>query len=244
MKANATVECCVAEAEHVTENIRILKIAPMDGAIFDWRAGQYASFQFSGCEPRDFSIANTSDAGLIELHVRRSGSGGASDAICDDVKVGDAVFVDGPYGASYFRARHQGPIVAIAGGTGLAPMKSIVEGALSTGFRKDIHLYFGVRDASEIYLERHLIGLTREHPNFRFITVVADKTDNSGRRRGLVGEAVAADFQLLYGHQIYLAGPPAMVDACRKMLKLKSVPDHDIFTDVTPALAKAPSGSE
>jgi ferredoxin-NAD(P)+ reductase (naphthalene dioxygenase ferredoxin-specific) len=223
MKANAAVECCVAEAEHVTENIRILKIAPMDGAVFDWRAGQYASFQFSGCEPRDFSIANTSDAGLIELHVRRSGSGGASDAICDEVKVGDAVSVDGPYGAAYFRARHQGPIVAIAGGTGLAPMKSIVEGALS---------------------ERHLIGLTREHPNFRFISVVADKTDNSGRRRGLVGDAVAADFQLLYGHQIYLAGPPAMVDACRKMLKLKSVPDHDIFTDVSPALAKVPSGSE
>ncbi len=158
MKANVAVECCVAEAEHVTENIRILKIAPMDGAVFDWRAGQYASFQFSGCEPRDFSIANTSDVGLIELHVRRSGSGGASDAICDDVKVGDAVSVDGPYGASYFRERHQGPIVAIAGGTGLAPMKSIVEGARSAGFKKDIHLYYGVRDASEIYLSGTLLG--------------------------------------------------------------------------------------
>lgn len=240
MTVSTAITCCVAEAENVTADIRVLKIAPKDGAVFDWRSGQYASFEFNGYEPRDFSIANVSGAGLIELHVRRSGSGGVSDAICNEVSIGDPVAVDGPFGAAYFREQHEGPIVAIAGGTGLASMKSIVEGALATNFNKDIHLYFGVRDASEIYLERYFIGLTREHSNFRFVTVVSDKNDQSGRRRGLVGEAVAADFQLLYGHQVYLAGPPIMVDACRRMLKLKSVPSHDIFTDISSDVANPP----
>ena len=233
MTVTTAIPCCVAEAEHVTADIRVLKIAPKDGAVFDWRAGQYASFEFNGRDPRDFSIANSSAAGLIELHVRRSGSGGVTDAICDEVSIGDAVAVDGPFGAAYFREQHEGPIVAIAGGTGLAPMKSIVESALAANFNKDIHLYFGVRNESEIYLERYFIGLSREYPNFRFVTVVSDMNDHSGRRRGMVGDAVAADFQLLYGHQVYLAGPPIMVDACRRMLKLKSVPSHDIFTDVS-----------
>lgn len=227
------IPCQVTEAEQVTSDVRVLKISPNSGNIFSWRAGQYANFQFDGCEPRDFSIANISGSGEIELHIRRSGSGGVSDTICDDVSVGDPVKVDGPFGAAYFRQSHEGPILAIAGGTGLAPMKAIVESALKNDFKKDIHLYFGVKDASEIYLERYFIELTRHHPNVRFITVVSDMNDNSGRRRGLVGDAVAADFQLLYGHQVYLAGPPVMVQACRKMLKLKSVPNHDIFTDVS-----------
>lgn len=242
MTGTMSIPCCVAELEQVTPDVRVLKIAPTDGAVFNWRAGQYASFEFKGYEQRDFSIANISGAGLIELHVQKSGSGGVSDAICDEVSIGDAVAVDGPFGAAYFREQHKGPIVAIAGGTGLAPMKSIVESALAANFNKDIHLYFGVRDVSEIYLERYFIGLTREHPNFRFVTVISDMKDNSGRRRGMVGAAVAADFQLLYGYQVYLAGPPIMVQACRRMLRLKSVPDHDIFTDVSDEVAIIPGG--
>lgn len=242
MTATTPIPCCVAESEYVTSDVRVLKIAPKDGAVFDWRAGQYARFEFMDREPRDFSIANISNTGLIELHVRKSGSGGVSDAICDEVSIGDAVTVDGPFGAAYFREKHEGPIIAIAGGTGLAPMKSIVESALAANFDKDIHLYFGVKDEAEIYLERYFIGLTREHSNFRFVTVVSDMQDNSGRRRGMVGAAVAADFQLLYGYQIYVAGPPIMVQACRRMLKLKSVPDHDIFTDVSDEIMVAPGG--
>lgn len=242
MTATTSISCCVAESEQVTPDIRVLKIAPKDGAVFHWRAGQYASFEFKNFEPRDFSIANVGDAGVIELHVRKSGSGGVSDAICDEVLIGDDVTVDGPFGAAYFREKHEGPIVAIAGGTGLAPMKSIVESALATNFKKDIHLYFGVRTESEIYLERYFIGLTRDHPNFRFVTVISDMKDHSGRRRGMVGSAVAADFQLLYGYQVYLGGPPIMVQACRRMLKLKSVPDHDIFTDVSDEIAIIPGG--
>lgn len=225
------IACRVVEVEAATEDVRIVRLAAETGALFDWRAGQYASVRFRDQAPRDYSIANAPGDGALDIHVRRSGAGGVSDFVCDELAPGDAVQVQGAFGAAYFRERHQGPMLAIAGGTGLAPMKAIVEAALGSGLNKDVHLYFGVRDEREIYLERYFIGLTHTYPNFRFVTVLAEPREHSGRRTGLVGDALAADFQLLYGHQCYIAGPPAMVEACRTMLNLKSVPAYDIFAD-------------
>lgn len=225
------VNCRVQAVDTASPDVRIVRLEPASGELFNWRAGQYASFRICDQEPRDYSIANAPGDGVIELHIRRSGAGGVSDFICDELEPGATVDVQGAFGGAYYRARHEGPLLAVAGGTGLAPMKAIVEAALAGGHKKDVHLYFGVRDESEIYLERHFIEMTRMYPNFRFVTVISDPKEHSGRRTGLVSDAVAADFQLLYGYQCYLAGPPAMVDACAQMLKLKSVPRHDIFAD-------------
>jgi len=226
----------VASIETPAPDVRIVRLAPDDGAPFPWRAGQYASIAVDGFEPRDYSIANPSGGDALELHVRPGSPGGLGEHLCRHLDIGDTVTVAGPFGAAYYRDRHEGPLLAIAGGTGLAQMKAIVETALQDGFRQDIHLYVGVRTEDDLYLERYFIGLTHDYPNFRFVTVIAEPRENSGRRSGLVGEAVAADFQLLYGHQCYLSGPPAMVDACRAMLKLKAVPPHDIFTDAAYAV--------
>jgi len=225
------VACRVRSIDAASPEVRIVSLEPVDGPLFDWRAGQYASFRIADLEPRDYSIANAPGQGVIELHIRRSGAGGVSDYICDGLKPGDSVDVQGAFGGAYFRARHDGPLLAVAGGTGLAPMKAIVEAALGGGMTRDVHLYFGVREETELYLERHFIELTHTYANFRFVTVISEPKENSGRRTGLVSDAVAADFQLLYGYQCYLAGPPVMVDACAGMLKLKSVPKHDIFAD-------------
>lgn len=219
----------VVGIEPATSAVTVVTIKPEGD--FDWRAGQFAALTFPGFERRDYSIANRPGEGILEFHIRNSGAGvGAHCAggLC----VGDDVGLSGPFGSAFFRRGHGGPILAIAGGTGLAPVKAVVEDALASGFDKDIHLYFGVRDEPDIYLERHFIGLTQAHPNFRFVTVLAEPTTHSGRRRGNVMEAVAADFQLLYGYQCYVSGPSAMVAACRQGLKLKSVPPHDIFADI------------
>jgi len=228
----ASIRCRVAACDESTSDVRILRLAPVSGALFDWRAGQYANLTVDGMPPRDFSIANGPGEEMLEFHIRRAGSGGLSDVLCDDAGSAGEIEVRGPFGAAYWRDRHPGPILAIAGGTGLAPMKAICEAALKAGHKQDVHLYFGVRTETDLYLERHFIKMQRTYPNFRFISVVSEPTEESGRRRGLVGDAVAADFQLLYGHQCYIGGPPAMADACRAMLKLKGVPPHDLFCDL------------
>ena len=225
------MNCRVRSVEVAAPEIRIIRLESCDGSLFDWRAGQYASLRFCDFDARDYSIANAPGDDFLEVHIRRSGSGGVSDYICNDLKAGDTLDVQGAFGGAYYRAGHPGPLLAIAGGTGLAPMKAIIEAAIKDGFKRDLHLYFGVRDESELYLERHFIELMHAHPNFRFITVISDPSENSGRRTGLVSDAVAADFQLLYGYQCYLAGPPVMVEASAHMLKLKTVPKYDIFAD-------------
>lgn len=214
--------------------MRIVEVEPGPGeTLFDWRAGQFASLRFAGQPPRDYSIANAPGGERLVFHVRceQGASGGVSAYVNECLAVGDALELQGPYGNAWFRRDHPGPVLAIAGGTGLAPMKAVVEDALAVPIRRDVHLYFGCRNETEIYLERYFIDLMHTAPNFRFITVLSDPKGHSGRRTGLVGEAVAADFQLLYGHQCYMAGPPKMVEACRSMLELKAVPPHDVFTD-------------
>ena len=120
-----TTRCRVAEIEAVTDDIRILRIVATDTSLFDWRAGQYASFKIDGFEARDYSIANAPGEDFIELHIRRSGAGGFSDFICDDLKQNDPIDIKGAFGGAYFRENHKGPLLAVAGGTGLAPMKAI-----------------------------------------------------------------------------------------------------------------------
>lgn len=218
----------------MTPEVRIVEVEPAPGeTLFDWRAGQFASLRFDGQPPRDYSIANVPGDGRLAFHVRcdPNASGGVSAYVNDRLAVGDALELQGPYGRAWFRRDHPGPVLAIAGGTGLAPMKAVVEDALAVPLRRDVHLYFGCRDEREIYLERYFIDLMHERPNFRFITVLSEPKEHGGRRTGPVGQAVAADFQLLYGHQCYMAGPPKMVEACRSMLELKAVPAHDMFAD-------------
>ena len=81
--------------------------------------------------------------------------GGATSAyVAERLKLGDSVRVEGPFGASYLRESHRGPIIAVAGGSGLAPIKSIVERALAQALPQHIHLYFGVRTERDLYLAR------------------------------------------------------------------------------------------
>ena len=227
-RASTAVIGRIVSIEAAAPLVSVVRVRPDDA--FDWRAGQFAALRFPDFEIRNYSISNRPGEGEIEFHIRDNG-GGVGAHVASTASVGDPVEIAGPFGSAYFRRRHGGPLLAIAGGTGLAPMKAIVEDALATGHAGDVHLYFGVRDEPDIYLEQHFIALTRAHLNFRFVTVLAEPGEPTGRRHGLVGAAVAADFQLLYGYQCYVAGPPAMVQACRDALRLKSVPAHDIFAD-------------
>ncbi len=226
--------CRIEAVESLTHDIKLVRLAIVEGGPFTFAAGQYAAVSFAGLPPRDYSMAvvPTADgAGPLEFHIRHVAGGVSSAYVAKGLKPGDSARVKGPYGSSYLRERHTGPILAIAGGSGMAPVKSIVETALSLGMRQPIHLYFGVRDERDLYHEDHFAGLARRYPNLNFIPVLSDPSAATKRRTGFVHEAVARDIAGLDGTKAYLAGPPVMVEAATAMLEARGMRREDIHAD-------------
>lgn len=227
------MQCRVTELTALTHDVLRLRFAIETGGPFTFSAGQFAKlrFPFASEQLRDYSMANAPGEPGLEFHVRVL-AGGVSGLIRDRLRVGDLARISGPFGTSYLRAQHAGPILAIAGGTGLAPIRSIVAAALASDVPGPIHVYFGVREERDVYGEQELREWQARHPNLHVHVVLSERagTDN-GRRAGMVTDAVRADFGSLAGFNAYLAGPPAMVDAASEILREKGVPARDMHAD-------------
>jgi CDP-4-dehydro-6-deoxyglucose reductase/ferredoxin-NAD(P)+ reductase (naphthalene dioxygenase ferredoxin-specific) len=221
----------VVGLENLTHDIRRVRLEIVSGGPFDFSAGQYAAVRVSNLPARDFSMANRPDQPVLEFHVRHMSGGAASRYIVRHLALGESVRLEGPFGSAHLREHHTGPILAIAGGSGLAPVKSIVETALHRGARQPIHLYFGVRDERDLYLDEHFTALAAAHPNLRFTPVLSEPLLPTRRRTGFVHEAVAADLEDLDGAKAYLAGPPVMVEAATAMLLEHGMSRQDIHAD-------------
>jgi naphthalene 1,2-dioxygenase ferredoxin reductase component len=223
--------CCVVGLKAMTHDIMSVRLTIESGGPFTFSAGQYASLRFGDLPARDYSMANRPDDSTLEFHIRRMGEGNVSAHVSERLRVGDAVTVRGPLGTSYLRDKHTGPIIAVAGGSGLAPIKSIIDTALHQGLRQPMRLYFGARDERDVYLDDHFRALAVQHSNFCFIPVLSSPSGATARRVGLVHEAAAADLADLDGAKAYLAGPPPMVEAATALLLARCVRRSDIHAD-------------
>jgi CDP-4-dehydro-6-deoxyglucose reductase/ferredoxin-NAD(P)+ reductase (naphthalene dioxygenase ferredoxin-specific) len=222
--------CRVVGLDDATHDIKRVRLAVDSGGPFDFSAGQFASVTFEGCAPRDYSMANMPGDPVLEFHVRRSAGGTTSAYVAETLKLGDPVWVEGPFGASHLRESHRGPIIAVAGGSGLAPIKSIVERVLAQKLPQHVYLYFGVRSTRDLYLHDHFAALARKHDTLHFVPVLSE-TAEDGYRTGLVHEAVAQDFDDLDGCKAYLAGPPVMVEAATRLFEQRGMRRLDIHAD-------------
>src|SRR5262249_4494165 len=129
---------------------------------------------------------------------------------------GSLLRIEGPVGQFSYRAG-VAPVIMIAGGTGFAPLKSMLRHVLETGISRDIHFYWGAREAHDLYEEARVLEWARGHPRLRYTAVLsaAGADERAHRRRGLVHEAVLADHASLEDFEVYAAGPPAMIEAIR-----------------------------
>jgi naphthalene 1,2-dioxygenase ferredoxin reductase component len=225
------LQCRVVDLTAMTHDIRRLRLEVESGGPYTFSAGQYASLEFPGLPPRDYSMANRPNETVLEFHIRLLPGGAVTPFVSDTLKVGDQLKVIGPYGTSYLREKHSGPIVALAGGSGLAPIKSIVDTALDLGFQQPIHLYFGVRDERDLYLEDYFRDRASAHPNLTFIPVLSEPTGKTRRRVGFLADAVKQDFTSLDGAKAYLAGPPIMVETAVSALEALGIRKQDCHAD-------------
>jgi ferredoxin-NAD(P)+ reductase (naphthalene dioxygenase ferredoxin-specific) len=149
----------------------------------------------------------------VEFQIRRVPDGRVTEYVFDQLAVGASVRISGPLGTAYLRQKHEGPMLCVGGGTGLAPVLSIVRGALEGGMKNPIHLYFGVRSAEDLYDVQRLRALAEQYSNLAVHIVVATGAAGDGCRSGLVTDAIEKDIPSLAGWRAYLCGAPAMVEA-------------------------------
>jgi CDP-4-dehydro-6-deoxyglucose reductase len=224
-------EGAIAAVEDATHDIKLIRVRLDDRGAFTFKAGQYAHLFYPGAPSRDYSVATRPDEELVEFHIRRVREGAASQRIWAHAAVGDRVAIEGPLGSAFLRENHSGPILGIAGGSGLAPVKAVAETALAKGMGQPIRIYFGARSERDLYLLDRFAALTERHSNLSFVPVLSEDS-GSGFRRGYVSDVVAADLGDLDGWKAYLAGPPAMVDAAGPVLRQRGLRAVDIHADV------------
>ena len=225
----------VADKWLLAPDVTGLRLLPDEGVPrLRWLPGQYLDVLLDEGRRRPFSIANGPQAdGAIELHVRHVAGGGFTSWVADTLQVGDALRIEGPLGTFVAREDSERPMVFVAGGTGFAPVKAIVEHFIELGTRREMDVYWGARQAADLYLREAVQGWADKLPNLRFHPVLSDpeQARSSGLRAGLVHEAVLADHPDLAGHDVYMSGPPAMIDAGRHRFVDAGLPDDRLYYD-------------
>ncbi len=202
---------------------------------FCFQPGQYIDFMLPGGRRRSFSIASPPhDSRLLELHVRRVAGGEFTEDLFSREARRRLLSMEGPLGRFVYR-RHVGdaaaPMLLVGGGTGLAPLQSIIRHVLETGIAREMTLYWGVRAERDLYAHATLSQLAQRSPNFRYVPVLSEPSPAWQGRRGWVHEAASMDIETLSGHEVYASGPPALIEALRRDFAARGVPAADLLFD-------------
>ncbi len=224
----------VTHLELLSSDVMRLDLQLDDGTPLAFHAGQYINVILSDGARRSFSFASAPHAGsAIELHVRRVEGGRFTPGVFTTLSVGDSLRIEGPLGAFTLREDSSKPIIFVAGSTGFAPVKSMLEHAFHTGLKRQIVLYWGVRSRADLYLGELAEQWAREHANFRFVPVLSAQLaqDAWSGRTGLVHEIILADYPDLSAHQVYACGSVQMVQAAQPAFAKRGLSSDDCFSD-------------
>jgi NAD(P)H-flavin reductase len=237
----------VTAMRKATDDVMIVRLK-VAGDPIRFYAGQYINILLPGeagkGEKRSFSFATAPYVNdEIELQIRLIPGGRFTTHVFTGMKVGDTVRFEGPLGSFFLREDSAKPMIFVAGATGFAPVKSMVEHAFHIRMKRRIILYWGVRSRRDLYLPELPQQWAAEHPNFTYVPVLSEPKpeDQWAGRTGLVHEAILADFPDLSGHQIYACGSVKMVEAAHPAFRSRGLSQDDCFSDafrLAPHLAR------
>jgi CDP-4-dehydro-6-deoxyglucose reductase, E3 len=231
--APARHEGRVERMERLAPDVMRLWVALNSGERMRFEAGQYINILLDDGARRAFSFANPPhDNARIELHVRLVPGGRFTTHVFERMRGGDTIAFEGPLGRFILRESAR-PILFVAGATGFAPIKSIVEDAFRRGIQRPMWLYWGVREHKDLYMAELAGQWQREHANFHFVPVLSDADGDSAwtGRRGLVHEALLADHPDLNGFEVYACGSTRMVEAAVPDFMAHGLGEQFCFSD-------------
>ena len=231
----------VVKLERLTYDVMRILLKLPDEQQIGFKAGPYINIILDDGERRAFSFANPPhEPEFVELQIRLVEGGRFTTHVFEKMKEGDEIRFEGPLGDFALRDSER-PIVFVAGATGFAPVKSMVEDAFKRGLTRPIFLYWGVKQLRDLYLPELPKRWASEHANFHFIPVLSEpaQEDDWHGRTGLVHEAILADFPELKGHEIYACGSVKMVESIFPFLKKQGAEDGACFSDAFSVSARS-----
>lgn len=210
--------CRVQEKVQLNHDVVLIKLKLPKTERLQFFAGQYINFLLKNGKHRSFSLANAPhDDEFIELHIQHIPNGEFTAEVFEQMKEKDMMRIEGPLGNFYLREESERPIILMAGGTGFAPVKGMIEHVLKVGLHRPIHLYWGVRSKEDLYMDELAQSWTKQNPLIRYTPVLSEAKENDSwkGRTGFVHSTIMEDYPDLSKHEIYASGAPVMVYAGR-----------------------------
>lgn len=203
----------VLAIEHPTAAITELWLGPLQAPL-DYEPGQYVLIEDRDRQtaPRSYSIANAPRAdGRISLLITRVAGGETSPWLCERLAPGDEVSITGPYGSFVADPSSTAPVLLLAAGSGLAPIRALIEAALAESDGPELTLIFSARTAADVLDSERFERWSARDRRLRFEPVLTREEGGSRRR---VPELLPELCGGLSAHDVFVAGAPGFVGAC------------------------------
>jgi len=225
----------VTEKTLLAPDVMRIKIKLPNAQRLQFLAGQYLEILLAEGKRRAFSIASPPQSeDEIELHVRHVDGGGFTGWVFDEMKERDILRLEAPLGTFFIRNdRTERPMILMGGGTGFAPLKSMLEDLLSHHDDRPLHLFWGAGNRAELYMHEQMQQWAAQNDHIQYSTALLEPGDaaTTGSYNGFVHEAVLQQYADLSNFDIYMSGPPAMIDASRSAFLENGAEKRRIFFD-------------
>jgi CDP-4-dehydro-6-deoxyglucose reductase, E3 len=224
----------VAKKEQLAHDVFALHLQLPASERLQFLAGQYIEFILKDGQRRSFSIANAPhDSDFIQVHIRIIPNGVFTNYVANELQEKTIMRIEAPMGSFFLREDSDKPIIFIATGTGIAPIKGIIDHMLHNNIKRDITLYFGARHLEDLYLNDLCEKWAVFTPNLSYVPVLSKPKpgDKWLGKTGYVQDAVLQDFQDFSAYQVYACGSPNMIADARALFIKNGLPEDEFFSD-------------
>ncbi len=229
-----TLPCRVSQKQQLSHDVMGLWLKLPLTERLQFLAGQYVDILHKDGRRRSFSLANPPhDGEFLELHIRHYTGGQFSNYVFAEMQSNELLRIRGPLGSFVLKENSTAPMIFVAGGTGFAPIKGIIQHTLAQQQRRPIHLYWGARARRDLYLDELAQDWAATYSHIRYTPVLSEPQpdDRWQGRSGLVHQAVLEDFEDLSNYEVYASGPKAMVEAIRTHFLERGLREDKLYSD-------------
>lgn len=223
------IPCKIHSIEHVAEDVVIITLRTPPTKKLQYLAGQYVDLLYKDIR-RSYSIANIANKdGLIELHLRYVEGGILSELVFNEFKENQLLRLEGPLG-TFFTRQSEMPIIFLAGGTGFAPIKAMVEELITKDIKRDIAIYWGMPKSKSFYGDYEKVWAKKLN-KLKFTKVVSQDDVSWTGRKGFVHNAVLEDYASLAEFEVYACGSPLMIEAAKRDFLQVGLKEEKFYSD-------------